>query len=188
MDAIVNAFNCLKRQYSKLVEMHATIRNGELKRIDSTLEKTKTADAEWDEKLALLAETESEAARIIHEQKEKLKNERNRLYAERAEFANKEVRIRMLLELVKLMLERRNNTAQILHDEHTESIQSDTPSCRNYEDFFRRTAFAPADDLIDQTGKVLRYDSDMVQRYLESITVLDDGFEVAFKAGISVTV
>ena len=43
------------------------------------------------------------------------------------------------------------------------------------------------DGLMD--GDVItRFDNDLVIRYLEKVTVLDVGFEVRFKAGISVRV
>ena len=56
------------------------------------------------------------------------------------------------------------------------------PACCDFADFYDRT------DEISQWGPVTEYDDALVRRFVEKVTVLDDGLEVKFKAGISVKV
>ena len=56
-----------------------------------------------------------------------------------------------------------------------------------YDDFFRWTKHELPEGLI-LNGRITRFDNDLVIRYLENVTVLDDGLEVKFKAGITVKV
>ena len=60
-------------------------------------------------------------------------------------------------------------------------------ACYDYDDFFRWTKHPLPDGLI-LNGQITRFDNDLVIRYLENVTVLDDGFEVKFKAGITIKV
>ena len=96
---------------------------------------------------------------------------------ERAEYASQELQIRFLLELLdEMKLDPDEREEQELHG-----------ACYDYNDFFRWTKHPVSDGLI-LNGQITRFDNDLVIRYLENVTVLDDGFEVRFKAGITVKV
>ena len=58
-------------------------------------------------------------------------------------------------------------------------------ACCDYEDFFRRTRFKPAEGMIME-GKLTYFSDDLVTRYLKEVVVLDYGYNVVFKAGICI--
>ena len=67
------------------------------------------------------------------------------------------------------------------------SLQYDA-SCADYDEFFRRTHVDLADGMLDMMGKVVRFDDAMVLKYIDHLTVTDDGFDVIFKAGLAIHV
>ena len=99
------------------------------------------------------------------------------LVFERAEKANNEVQIRILLELIDIMAEK-NNGAEVY----------DSAACYDYDEFFRRTRFVPDEGVLGNDGRIRKFSDDMVIRYLKSVTIQDDAYEVYFKCGISVKV
>ena len=42
--------------------------------------------------------------------------------------------------------------------------------------------------VLDENGRMERFNNDLVIRYLDRVVVQDDGYEVAFKAGVKVQV
>ena len=104
-----------------------------------------------------------------------IRSQKNALYAEKAEHANKEVQLRILLELVEQMM--------------GESLTAgeESGACYDYEEFFRRTRYAVPEGVITD-GAMMRFDNDLVIRYLDSIVVEDNGSTVWFKAGGEVKV
>ena len=44
------------------------------------------------------------------------------------------------------------------------------------------------DGVLDENGRMERFNNDLVIRYLERVVVKDDGYEVIFKAGVTVEV
>ena len=64
----------------------------------------------------------------------------------------------------------------------------DTPACRDYEDFFMRTRYELPEGLLDERGRVARFDNELVVRYVDRVIVQDNGYDVVFKAGITVKV
>ena len=86
--------------------------------------------------------------------------EKDRLILERAEEADKEMRIRMLMELV----------------DGEGKEESEDPACRDYEEFFRRTRRRTA----DMDEKILRY--------VEKVTVWDEKVEIELKGNVKVAI
>ena len=60
--------------------------------------------------------------------------------------------------------------------------------CRNYNDFFNRTRYTVPEGVLDENGRMEAFNNDLVIRYLDKVVVKEDGYEVAFKAGVSVEV
>ena len=50
------------------------------------------------------------------------------------------------------------------------------------------SAGASRADMLDEEGRLSGFYDDLVIRYLDTVTVLDDGYEVNFKAGLTVKV
>ena len=44
------------------------------------------------------------------------------------------------------------------------------------------------ESVLDENGRMERFNNDLVIRYLDRVVVQDDGYEVAFKAGVKVQV
>ena len=59
-------------------------------------------------------------------------------------------------------------------------------SCRDYDDFFSRTRYTVPEGVLDENGRMERFNNDLVIRYLDRVIVKDDGYEVVFKAGVKV--
>lgn len=64
----------------------------------------------------------------------------------------------------------------------------ETGACRDYDDFFSRTRYIVPEGVLDENGRMERFNNDLVIRYLDRVVVKDDGYEVAFKAGVTVEV
>ena len=191
--AVVMAFNELPNMRDDLLVMQERLLTGEIGRIDSLIQSLTRQQEQLEERLEQITDTKmnvvdekgheitvdgsSSESDFLRSQIISIRHQKDALYAERAEHANREVQIRILLELVE----------QLYHKHSAEYSGSDDGSCREYEDFFRRTAYhAPA--AILSNGKITDFDNGMVIRYLESIVVNDDGYTVRFKAGIEVKV
>ena len=69
-----------------------------------------------------------------------------------------------------------------------EGTEADDGSCRGYDDFFSRTKYTVPEGVLDENGRMERFNNDLVIRYLDRVIVKDDGYEVVFKAGVSVKV
>ena len=82
--------------------------------------------------------------------------EKDGLILERAEAANQEMQIRLLMELV----------------DGQEREESEDPACREYEEFFRRTRR----EVTDMDEKILRY--------VDKVTVWDEKIEVELKGNV----
>ena len=64
----------------------------------------------------------------------------------------------------------------------------ETGTCRDYDDFFNRTRYTVPEGVLDEDGRMERFNNDLVIRYLDRVIVKDDGYEVVFKAGVTVEV
>lgn len=113
-----------------------------------------------------------------------IRRRKDGLYAERAEQANREVQIRLLLELVDEMV--KNSLPEWMARE-AEAVE-ETGACRAYDDFFSRTKYTVPEGVLDENGRMEAFNNDLVIRYLDRVVVKDDGYEVAFKAGVTAEV
>ncbi|MBR0149221.1 MAG: zinc ribbon domain-containing protein, partial [Lachnospiraceae bacterium] len=228
--AVVMAFNELPRRREELVVAQERMITGEIGRIDALL---KTIDEQQDrleERLEVLAAmvpedeeainttvvdevgstqvitSEMDEAAFLRSQIVEIRRRKDALYAERAEQANREVQIRLLLELVDEMVKNslpewmqthassdgRKNDAVITGGSAdggggVQEIEADG-SCRDYDDFFKRTKYIVPEGVLDENGRMERFNNDLVIRYLDRVVVYDDGYEVVFKAGVTVEV
>ena len=112
-----------------------------------------------------------------------LRRRKDALYAERAEHANTEVRIRLLLELVDEMVMRSGTAPLWMSREAENENAEETGACRDYDDFFSRTRYTVPEEVLDENGRMESFNNDLVIRYLDRVVVLEDGYEVVFKAG-----
>ena len=67
-------------------------------------------------------------------------------------------------------------------------VVEETGACRDYDDFFSRTRYTVPEGVLDENGQMERFNNDLAIRYLDRVVVQDDGYEVAFKAGVKVQV
>ena len=166
-EVIVNAFNQLPRERDRLIREQGALRDGELKRIDLEIERNRERQKRIAEELAEVSTD------FLKDELEQAEYEETELILERAEAANKEMRIRLLLELL---------------DTHSHGEKEwEDPACYDYEEFFERTRYVP-DKSVMNDGVVKSFDNDMAARYLEKVFVREDGYDVMFKAGICVRV
>ena len=208
--AVVMAFNTLPTKREELVVAQERMITGEIGRIDALL---KTIDEQQDsleERLEVLASQVPEDEEAINttvvdevgserditgDMNEvdflrtrivELRRRKDALYAERAEHANTEVQIRLLLELVDEMVK------DSLPEWMTRDVQpgegEETGACRDYDDFFNRTRYTVPEGVLDENGRMESFNNDLVIRYLDRVVVQDDGYEVVFKAGVKVEV
>ena len=61
-------------------------------------------------------------------------------------------------------------------------------ACCDYDNFFNRTRYTVTEGVLAEDGSMAGYNNDLVIRYLDQIVVRDDGYEVVFKAGVTVEV
>jgi hypothetical protein len=64
----------------------------------------------------------------------------------------------------------------------------ETGACHDYDDFFRRTRCTMPEGVLHENGRMEAFNNDLVIRYLDRVVVKDDGYEVIFKAGVTVEV
>ena len=210
--AVVMAFITLPSRREKLVAQRERLLTGEIGRIDALL---KTLDGQQDrleerleERLEVLASqvpedeepmnttvvdevgstqvitSEMDEAAFLRSQIVEIRRRKDALYAERAEQANREVQIRLLLELVDEMV--KNSLPEWMSREAENENAEETGACRDYDDFFSRTRYTVPEGMLDENGRMEAFNNDLVIRYLDRVVVKDDGYEVAFKAGVIV--
>ena len=207
--AVVMAFNTLPSRREELVVQRERLLTGEIGRIDALL---KTLDGQQDrleERLEVLASqvpedeepmnttvvdevgstqvitSEMDEAAFLRSQIVEIRRRKDALYAERAEQANREVQIRLLLELVDEMV--KNSLPEWMARE-AQPEEEQIGACRDYDDFFNRTKYTVPEGVLDENGRMEAFNNDLVIRYLDRVVVKDDGYEVAFKAGVTVEV
>ena len=208
--AVVMAFNTLPSRREELVVQRERLLTGEIGRIDALL---KTLDGQQDrleERLEVLASqvpedgeainttvvdevgttqvitSEMDEAAFLRSQIVEIRRRKDTLYAERAEQANREVQIRLLLELVDEMV--KNSLPEWMSRKAENENAEETGACRDYDDFFSRTKYTVPEGVLDENGRMEAFNNDLVIRYLDKVVVKDDGYEVAFKAGVTVEV
>ena len=93
-EVIVKAFNLLPRERDKLIREQGALRDGELKRIDLEIERNRERQKRINEELV------EANADFLENELEQAEYEETELILERAEAVNKEMKIRLLLELL----------------------------------------------------------------------------------------
>ena len=157
-----------------LIRMQGALRDGSIKRIDFEIEENRERQGRLTGRIGdLAADGGEDEIRFLDEELEKMEISETALILERADAAGKEIRIKLLLEFIDILT---GNTSQKMW------LGS---ACCDYNEFFQRTRYRPKAGLIEG-GKLRLFDNDLVVRYLESVVVKDDGYEVVFKAGFSV--
>ena len=129
--------------------------------------------------------SEMDETAFLRSQIVEIRRQKDGLYAERAEHANTEVQIRLLLELVDEMV--KNSLPEWMAREEEPEVE-ETGACRDYDDFFSRTRYTVPEEVLDENGRIEAFNNDLVIRYLDNVVVKDDGYEVIFKAGVTVEV
>ena len=80
----------------------------------------------------------------------------------------------------------KNSLPEWMSREAENENAEETGACRNYNDFFNRTRYPVPEGVLDETGRMESFNNDLVIRYLDRVVVKDDGYEVIFKAGVTV--
>ena len=184
--AVLEAFNELPQMRDELLVMDERLLNGEIGRIDALLYSMTEQQDRMEDRLDELAastddDDEAGEAGFLRTQIAELREKKNELYAERADYANQEVHIRILLELVEQMILRPKTTKM----EKAEA--NEDGSCHDYEEFFRLTRYEVPKGFLEN-GRMVAFDNGLVIRYLDKVIVEDDGYRVLFKAGLEVEV
>ena len=96
------------------------------------------------------------------------------------------MQIRLLLELVDEMV--KNSLPEWMSREAENENAEEIGACRDYDDFFSRTRYTVPEGVLDENGRMKAFNNDLVIRYLDRVVVKDDGYEVIFKAGVTVEV
>ena len=200
-ESIVDAFNRLPGMRNE-VELELThLREGELRRIDALIEASQEAERKMEEQLTALEEVGGDTAFLQHQMAEE-HTKRDALILERAGYADRELHLRLLMELVEIL----TPTPIDFHSAGSVSAQggagsgADAPgrilvkrvdkepgACYDVDEFFRLTRPRYPDTVISE-GQVIGYDNEMVIRYLDKVIVNDQAYEVRFKGGVSMTV
>ena len=178
---VVQAFNLLPAQYARMLSDKDKLAE-ELQKVDAQLCREKARKETLQDCLDKLSASPQEASDVsgcteLRQELELLEMRLEEHYAQRAELAHRKMQTRLLLELVEQMLGQTQEESEPL-----------TPICRDPEDFFRRTRYRVPPDVMSKDGRIIRFDNDMITRYLESIIVLDTQCVVNFKAGISISI
>ena len=155
---VTEALGRLLGMWEELVRIQAGIWNGDLKRLDALIEYNR----------------EAEERTMDTEESLRLTGERNRLLLERAEAANREMHVRLLLERAEIVKGVTNKTAEPADGK-----------CEDYEEFFRLTR----PETMPTPGRRGDFDQSLVTRYVEKVEVgKDGGYLVTLKGGVEIEV
>ncbi|MEE1159271.1 MAG: recombinase family protein [Atopobiaceae bacterium] len=192
--AVVRAFNQLPGERDRIVALARGSAVGELARIDALLEREReqtqalrrrleetgasggVASSGPETEVAGSAASETE---FLRSRLDGAKSRKDALYVERAEWANKAVKARILLELVDQMTGMARTEGGPVEDD---------PACRDYEDFFLRTRVPLPRHTFNTAGRMVAFNNDFVIRYVDRIVVHDETYEVHFKPSLVVVV
>ena len=200
--AVIEAFNQLPGIRDELIRMQGAVWNGEIRRIDAALDAISAQRkriAERVDNITIESDIGNDGgndmvggdeAAFLRAEMERLEVDHTELVLQRADAANTEVQIRLLLELVDGMKEQATTVASTVPDEHSDDGVAG--ACSDYEEFFRLTRSLTGSGLdegiVGEDGKIMAFSNDLVIRYLDTVTILDEGYEVNFKCGLTVTV
>ncbi len=182
-EAVVRAFNLLPEHFGRLLAAREELAVL-LRRLDARLRREARRKEQLEAQLEQLTGHPGDggaanAAGIMETRQAlaALEKRREKLYARRAEDAHRDIRLRLLLELVE----------QMLGQEPAETGPL-APACRDPEEFFRRTRYRVPEGVMNADGRIAVFDDGLITRYLENVIVLDQGFRVNFKAGICIEI
>ena len=181
--AVLDAINALPERRDELLRKLGELESGETRRIDALLTRSDETVKTLEERKRQLEEQEPEKnrseRRFLEEMVNKEEATREKLSLERAEAVRFGVQIRTLLQLIDNMrMQSMGRTVGI-------TVPEDG-SCSDVEEFYRLTQHILPEGILDENGEVVQFDDAVIIRYLDHITVQDDGLLVSFKAGISV--
>ncbi len=189
---IMDAFNMLPAYREQIVVEIASIREGEMRRIDALIGASEEAEKRMEEQLATIQEAGGDTA-LLEKQIAEEHARRDTLLLERAGHANKEVHLRFLLELIE-MLEPITTSS---FDGRTRDgcggrvtvkrTEHEPGACADEDEFFRLTRPRYQEGVIVD-GQVVGYDNEMVIRYLDRVVVNDQNYEVQLKGGVTITI
>lgn len=181
--AILDAINALPERRDELLRMLGELESGEIRRIDALLTRSDETVKTLEERKRQLEEQEPEENRSEHrfleEMTQKEEETQGKLLLERAEAVRCGVQIRTLLQLIDSMQKYGMGRT-------VDATAPEDGSCSNVEEFYRLTQHILPEGLLDKKGEMIRFDDAVIIRYLDHITVQDDGLQVVFKAGISI--
>ena len=210
-NSIIDAFNMLPSYREEILITLTSLREGEHRRVDALIEASEEAEKRMEEQLTALEEAGGDTS-LLDVQIAEEHAKRDSLLLERAGHANREVHLRLMMELITLLTP----------DNHIECHSTafaqggmgvvnagtapggvtvgDAPSrvvikrvnreeaaCYDTDEFFRLTRPQYPEGVIED-GKVVGYDNEMAIRYLDRVVVNDDTYEVRFKGGVTITV
>lgn len=138
----------------------------DIHRVDGEIQKNRQAQA------CLEEGTDRELAR--------LREEERTLLLKRADLCHAEVQIRLLLEFAEVI-----GVVSPVRDPVSENPEA-YPACYDADEFFFRTRYRLPRGSRNGDGRLIAFDNDLVVRYISQIIVTDDGFDVYFKAGITI--
>lgn len=208
--AIVGAINQVPGKRDNLIRMQGALRDGVMKQIDESLKALAKQKDRMETRLEFLNQAKSDNGEdeFLRQELEELEDTHMDLVFKRAEAANTELHIRQLLELIDAMNARK--VSALTTGKMTAGMQAEekpakpenpaegenasdpapeaSPACHDYEDFFRRTSVKLDPELFGERGKIRTFSDTLVIRYLESVTVREDGYDILFKCGLKLPV
>ena len=208
-ESIVDAFNRLPSMRSDIQLELTRLRDGELRRIDALIEASQEAEARMEEQLTAIEEAGGDTG-VLQRQMAEEHTKRDALILERAGYADRELHLRLLMELVEILDESAEQTNSSIDSVQCASgaferaggvvtgaeaggrilvkrVDKEPGACYDAEEFFRLTRPRYPESVVSD-GRVVGYDNEMVIRYLDRVIVNDLDYEVRLKGGITVTV
>ena len=204
-ESIVDAFNRLPSIRGDIMVELTRLRDGELRRIDALITASQESEARMEEQLGALEETGGDTG-VLQRQMAEEHTKRDALILERAGYADRELHLRLLMELVEILdesaeqiqpLNKHNVTFEHAGGVVTggeagarivvKRVDKEPGACYDADEFFRLTRPRYPEGVIEE-GMVRGYDNEMVIRYLDRVIVNDLDYEVRLKGGITVTV
>ena len=199
-ESIVDAFNQLPSMRGDIMVELTRLRDGELRRIDALIEASQEAEARMEEQITAIEEAGGDTG-VLERQMVEEHSRRDGLILERATHADKELHLRLLMELVEILEESATPSASLSDNVQmggspviggiggrvvVKRVDKEPGACYDVDEFFRLTRPRYPEDVIGE-GRVIGYDNEMVVRYLDRVIVNDDTYEVRFKGGVTVT-
>ena len=181
--AVLDAVNALPEHRDELLRKLGELESGEIRRIDALLTRSDETVKTLEERKKQLEEQESDdnssEHRFLEEMVQKEEETWEKLLLDRAEAVRRGVQVRTLLQLIDSMrMQSMGRTVEITAPEDG--------SCSDVEEFYRLTQHIQPKGILDKNGEMTQFDDAVIIRYLDHITVQDDGLLVSFKAGISI--